>query len=149
MAAQTVLPRDEVSIGASLMLFGQMLFGAIFVSVGQNVLDSQLASRLSGIANIPPQQIQNAGITGLFQIIPPQYHNTALEEFNESLCACFQVGLVMACLAIIGALGMEWRNVKEKDSATRENPEAAQGIERGKELKEAKDVEDAASGANV
>jgi hypothetical protein len=56
----------------------------------------------------------------------------------------------MACIAIIGALGMEWRNVKkEKGSATRENPEDAQGIESGKELKEAKDVEDAASGANV
>lgn len=118
--------------------------------MGQNVLDSQLASRLSGIANIPPQQIHNARITGLFQIIPSQYHNAALEAFNESLRTCFQVGLVMACIAIIGALGMEWRNVKkEKGSATRENPEDAQCIESGKELKEAKDVEDAASGANV
>ena len=51
MAAQTVLPRDEVSIGASLMLFGP-LFGAIFVSVGQNVLDGQLAHRLASISNI-------------------------------------------------------------------------------------------------
>ena len=161
MAAQTVLPRDEVSIGASLMLFGQTLFGAIFVSIGQNVLDGQLANRLAGITNITPQQIEKAGSTGIFQIIPPQYSNAPLGAYNDSLRTCSQVGLVMACLAIIGALGMEWRNVKkEKDSATREDPEREQGIEigksqadlthsSGKKLKEANDVEDAASGANV
>ena len=124
MAAQTVLPRDEVSIGASLMLFSQTLFGAIFVSVGQNVLDGQLAKRLSDIAKITPQQIEAAGSTGLFKIIPPQFHNSVLIAYNASLRTCFQVGLVMACLAIIGALGMEWRNVKtEKDKATREEPD--------------------------
>jgi MFS family permease len=47
MAAQTVLPREDVAIGASLMFFGQQLFGAIFTTVGQNVLDNQLANRLA------------------------------------------------------------------------------------------------------
>lgn len=54
MAAQTVLPRNVVPIGASLMLFAQTLFGAIFVSVGQNVLDSQLVKRLASISTINP-----------------------------------------------------------------------------------------------
>ena len=38
MAAQTVLNRHDVPIGASLMFFAQWLGGAVFVSVGQNVL---------------------------------------------------------------------------------------------------------------
>jgi hypothetical protein len=120
MAAQTVLPRDEVSIGASLMLFGQTLFGAVFVSVGQNVLDGQLADRLANIIDITPQQIENAGSTGLFDIIPPQHRHAALEAYNSSLSTCFQVGLVMACLAILGTFIMEWCNVKhQKDEGTR------------------------------
>lgn len=113
MAAQTVLPREDVAIGAVLMFFGQMLFGAIFTSVGENVLSNQLANRLAGIPGINPQQIQSTGATQLLALIPAEYHAQALRAYNDSLRVCFQVGLIMACLSIIGALGMEWRSVKK------------------------------------
>ena len=120
LAAQTVLPRDEVSIGAALMLFGQTLFGAIFVSIGQNVFDGQLAKRLASITNITPQQIEDAGVTDLLKIIPANYYDAALEAYNDSLRVCFRVALIVACLCIFGGLGMEWRNVKaEADSSTK------------------------------
>ncbi|PWY85816.1 MFS general substrate transporter [Aspergillus sclerotioniger CBS 115572] len=127
MAAQTVLPREEVAIGASLMLFGQTLFGAIFVSVGQNVLDQHLAirlARLSGI-NITPETIKRAGITGLFRIIPPQDHTAVLEAYDASLRLCFVIGLVFACLSVIGSIGMEWRNVKKQDGNKKSTSETA------------------------
>ncbi|PCG91377.1 Major facilitator superfamily domain, general substrate transporter [Penicillium occitanis (nom. inval.)] len=127
MAAQTVLPRNEVSIGASLMLFAQTLFGAIFVSVGQNVLDGQLAKRLAGISAITPQQIENAGVTGILELIPSQYHDAVLEAYNGSLRVCFQVALAMACIALLGGLGMEWRSVKQQ------KPNAESAIEEGKD----------------
>ncbi|RDW57487.1 hypothetical protein BP6252_13747 [Coleophoma cylindrospora] len=114
MAAQTVLPHEEVPIGISLMLFAQTLFGAIFVSVGQNVLDQQLATRvgkLSGIT-ITPKQIEAGGITGLFEIIPTQYHTAIQEAYNGSLRVVFVVAVVMTCLSVLGSLGMEWRSVK-------------------------------------
>lgn len=113
MAAQTVLPRDDVAIGASLMFFGQQLFGALFTSIGQNVLDNQLAKRLAGTPGISPRLIQTTGATALLNLIPAAYHAAALKAYNESLRVCFQVGLIMACLAIPGALGMEWRSVKK------------------------------------
>ncbi|KAJ3468408.1 hypothetical protein MRS44_002473 [Fusarium solani] len=114
MAAQTVLPRNEVSIGASLMLFAQTLFGAIFVSVGQNVLNGELAKRLSTFSSITPQQIESAGVTGLFEMIPDRYHGAALQAYNSSLSVCFRVALITACLAILGGLVMEWRSVKKE-----------------------------------
>lgn len=94
------------------MFFGQLLFGAVFTSVGENVLDKQLANRLTGIPGISPQLIQKTGATELLN--HTNNHATALVAYNDSLRACFQVGLIMACLAIIGALGMEWRTVKKK-----------------------------------
>ncbi|TVY89371.1 Efflux pump [Lachnellula willkommii] len=125
MAAQTVLPQNEVSIGISVLFFGQTLFGAIFVSVGQNVLDNQLAKRLAGIASITSKQLQTAGITGLFKLISPENHTAALEAYNDSLRICFQVGLILACLSILGAAGMEWRSVKKnKGSAAPKDSEA-------------------------
>ncbi|RSL61450.1 hypothetical protein CEP54_006226 [Fusarium duplospermum] len=114
MAAQTVLPRNEVSIGASLMIFAQTLFGAIFVSVGQNVLNGELAKRLAEFSSITPQQIESAGVTGLFKMIPEKYNAAALQAYNNSLSVCFRVALIMACLAILGGTVMEWRSVKKE-----------------------------------
>ncbi|OCK76475.1 MFS general substrate transporter [Lepidopterella palustris CBS 459.81] len=139
MAAQTVLPRNEVSIGVSLMLFSQTLFGAIFVSVGQNVLDNELAKRLAGISNITPKQIKTAGATDLFNIIPSQYHTAALEAYNDSLRVCFQVALILACLSILGGLGMEWRSVKNKENPPPKNPEGEQAIEECKSRSDSSD----------
>lgn len=113
MAAQTVLRREDVAIGASLMFFGMQLFGSIFTSVGQNVLDNQLAKRFAGIPGISPRLIQSTGATELLNFIPTEYHTTALVAYNDSLRVCFQIGLIMACLAILGAVGMEWRTVRK------------------------------------
>ncbi|KAK5276310.1 hypothetical protein LTR40_011787, partial [Exophiala xenobiotica] len=85
MAAQTVLKREDVSVGASLMFFGQTLFGAVFVSVGQNVLDNQLANRLAGIPGVTPQLIQSTGATDLLNLIPAKYHAEVLKAYNASL----------------------------------------------------------------
>ncbi|SLM39060.1 mfs multidrug [Lasallia pustulata] len=130
MAAQTVLPREEVAIGASLMFFGQQLFGAVFISVDQNVLDNQLANRLAGIPGTSPRLIESTGATELLKLIPAEYHAAALKAYNDSLRVCFQVGLIMACLSILGALGMEWRSVKK--NLPPKNPGGERAAEEGK-----------------
>lgn len=133
MAAQTVLPRKDVSIGVSLMLFTNTLFGAIFVSVGQNVLDSQLVKRLAGISSITSEQIQTAGVTGVLSIIPSQDHAAALRAYNDSLRTCFEVALILACISIIGGLTMEWRSVKKNpDDPGLSTAEPEQAVEQGK-----------------
>ena len=127
LAAQTVLPRDEVSIGVSLMFFGQTLFGAIFVSIGQNLLDGRLAQGLQGMINVTPQEIEGAGATGLLDIIPSSQHTEALRVYNSALRLCFQVAVIMSCVAIVGALTMEWRSVKGPKKAVGADAEAQDG----------------------
>ncbi|CAK7205179.1 hypothetical protein SEUCBS139899_007944 [Sporothrix eucalyptigena] len=114
MAAQTVLPRDQVSIGAALMLFGQTLFGSIFVSIGQNVLDGQLVKHLSNFVTVTPAQIESAGATGLSALVPEQFHDQYLAAYNSSLRVCFEIALIVACLSIFGGIGMEWKSVKKQ-----------------------------------
>jgi MFS family permease len=113
MAAQTVLPREDVAIGASLMFFGQQLFGAIFTTVGQSTLDNQLTDRLANFPNITPELIQNTGATELLNLIPTEDHTAVLNAYNDSLRVCFRVALILACTSILGALFMEWRSVKK------------------------------------
>lgn len=71
MAAQTVLPREDVAIGASLMFFGQQLFGAIFISVSHNVLDTHLANRLAGTPGMSPRLFQGTSVTELLLSLIP------------------------------------------------------------------------------
>lgn len=141
MAAQTVLPREQVAIGASFMFFGQQLFGAVFTSVGQNVLSNQLAKRLV----ISPQMVQNSGATQLLDHVPVEDRAAAVVSYNDSLRTCFQVGLVMACLAIVGGVAMDWRSDKKKQLPLKpetDNGQADEGKEQGG-LKEKKPLGDA------
>ena len=147
MAAQTVLAREDVSIGASLMFFGQLLFGSVFVSVGQNVLANRLASRLVGIPGITPRMIQSTGTTELLKVIPAEYHAAALRAYNDSLRVCFQVALIMACLAIIGALGMEWHSVKK--DLPRKNSDDERASKEGQNQGDVSEKEALEAGADV
>ncbi|KIH87846.1 MFS aflatoxin efflux pump [Sporothrix brasiliensis 5110] len=112
LAAQTVLPRRDVPIGTSLMFFSQLLGGAIFVSVGQNVLDAQLIQRLAGIPGLDAASILGSGATSLTHL-PDDIKPVVLVAYNEALRKVFQIGLIMVCLTIIGALSIEWRSVKK------------------------------------
>ncbi|EXK23832.1 hypothetical protein FOMG_19412 [Fusarium oxysporum f. sp. melonis 26406] len=111
LAAQTVLPTDDVPVGTSLMLFSQLLGGAIFISVGQNMLGTQLLERLKGVPGFDAAFLRNEGATTITQL-PDSIKPLVISAYNEALREVFRVGLIMACLTIFGALAMEWRSVK-------------------------------------
>jgi MFS family permease len=119
MAAYTVLDPKDVPIGVSLVFFCQQLAGAIFVSVGQNVLNSKLISELISIVKeLNPQQIVNAGATSLRNIVPAADLHEVLVAYNEALRWVYIVGVIMACLSAIGSFTLEWRSVKGKQGPT-------------------------------
>ncbi|KAM5527621.1 MFS aflatoxin efflux [Fusarium oxysporum f. sp. phaseoli] len=113
LAAQTVLPTRDVPIGTALLFFTQLLGGTIFISVGQNVLNNQLLERLRGVRGFDASFITSSGATTLTDL-PDSIKPTVLFAYNEALRKVYDVGLILTCLTIFGALGMEWRSVKEK-----------------------------------
>ncbi|KAJ9145512.1 MFS aflatoxin efflux [Pleurostoma richardsiae] len=112
LAAQTVLSNRDIPIGTSLLFFAQLLGGAIFVSVGQNVLDNQLLKRLSSVPGFGASWIENNGATSLTGL-PASVKPTVIAAYNESLRQVFLVGLILVCLIMPGTLGMEWLSVKK------------------------------------
>ncbi|KAK1813401.1 hypothetical protein LTR12_012191 [Friedmanniomyces endolithicus] len=107
-------PRD-VPIGVSLMMFWQNLGGAIFVSVGQNVFESRLVSELvHHDIGLSPAQIVNTGATELRSVVPAEKLGELLGIYNDAVRQVFVVGTILACLAALGAVGLEWRSVKGK-----------------------------------
>ncbi|CAK5282085.1 unnamed protein product [Mycena citricolor] len=115
-AAQAVLHPKDIAIGMNLITFAQMLGGAVFVAVGQNVFQNKLIHGIA--ANVPgvdPHIVLNTGATSLQDRIPPQYIGAVLFEYNAALMAAFQVGLILACISILGSAAMEWVNIKGRN----------------------------------
>ncbi|KAK7954876.1 major facilitator superfamily domain-containing protein [Apiospora saccharicola] len=113
LAAQTVLPTKDVPTGTSLMFFSQLLGGAVFISVGQNVLNNQLLTRLAGLPGFNPSMIEQSGATTLSKSLPPNLLEPVLLAYNESLRVVFQVGLILTCLLVLGTAAMEFKSVRK------------------------------------
>ncbi|KAI2465685.1 putative MFS aflatoxin efflux pump [Annulohypoxylon bovei var. microspora] len=128
LAAQTVLPTRDVPIGTSLVFFCQLLAGAIFISVGQNVLDNQLLSRLSGLPGFQASMIEDSGATTLSSSLPAELLPAVLVAYNEALRQVFRLGLCLSCLTILGTVCMEWRSVKQNKPKSPADPESSAGI---------------------
>ncbi|KAF3085426.1 hypothetical protein TWF102_011570 [Orbilia oligospora] len=127
LAAQTVLPKQDVPIGIALMFFGQLLGAAIFVAVGENVLGNQLVNRLSGVQGIDRTLITEGGATTLLSGLDVELREIVLVAYSEALRKVFQVGLIVTCLAVIGAATLEWRSIlKEQAQRDKEAPKEAE-----------------------
>lgn len=113
LAAQTSLPKQDVPIGMALMFFSQLLAGAIFVSVGQNVLSKELSDRLSNIHGFDEREIRNSGVVSLVDL-PDSIKPAVLDGYNKALRQVFLVALIMACIGIFGSITMEWNSTKQE-----------------------------------
>jgi hypothetical protein len=115
VVSQTVLDITDIPIGTSIVIFFQMLGGALFVSVGQNIFSNKLVEGLSGIQGLDAQAIVHTGATEISKLITdPAQLGLVIDAYNGALVKAFQIGLIMACLATIGAVSIEWRSVKGK-----------------------------------
>ncbi|KAK7743288.1 hypothetical protein SLS53_004373 [Cytospora paraplurivora] len=127
LAAQTVLPLKDVPIGTSLMFFSQLLGGAIFVSVGQNLFDNYFVKDLAGVPGVNVTTILQQGATTIVDISEPT-KGYVVTAYNDALRKVFITGLVMACITFLGAAAMEWKSVKKtapKADAESQSEEAA------------------------
>lgn len=122
IAAQTVLDLHDVPIGTSVINFSLTLGGALFISVGQNIFTNRLLTNLAEtVPNIPPSLVLATGATSLRDAVTqldPSSVPRVLTAYNNAITQTFYVSLAMACLSIIGALGVEWKSVKGKKLET-------------------------------
>jgi MFS family permease len=131
LATQTVLPKRDVPMGLALMFFGQLVGAAVFVSVGQNVLDNQLLKRLSGIPGFSKSLVTSGGATSILDSVPPELRGTVLKAYNEALRSVFQIGVVLACLAVPGEAMLEWRSILKEPEVKVGNEKGVQGDAQG------------------
>lgn len=121
VAAQAVLPLSKVSIGTAIVLFLQILGGPLFVAVAQNIFARELIGNLEAL-NIPDfssSDVINGGATSIRAMVSESSLANVLVAYNDALVKVFQLSLVLGCLSMIGALGIEWKSVKAKKADER------------------------------
>ncbi|EXJ94265.1 hypothetical protein A1O1_02658 [Capronia coronata CBS 617.96] len=128
IAAQAALDKKDAPTGVSLVFFGQGLGGIIAVALGQNVLDNQLIKRLRHIGGISAQDVVSTGATELRNVFSKEQLPSVIEAYNRAIVIVFYCALAFACIAIFGALAMEWKSVKTTESGAKdeEKQEATQ-----------------------
>ena len=128
VAAQTVLPRKDVSIGAALMMFSQTLGGAVFVSVGNNIFDTRFAHNLVKIPGIDVGSVAAAGATDLRNMVPASLLPQVLVAYNVALRATFYLVTALTCFTIVGSSTMKWKSVKKEQP--KQDSNAANDVEK-------------------
>ena len=113
LAAQAVLSRRDASTGIALIMFCQQLGGAVFVSIGQNVFSNELIRGLRPISGINPATVVKTGATEIRNVVDVRFLSQVRAAYNGALTKTFTAALAMAALSIIGALCMEWKNIKK------------------------------------
>lgn len=116
IAVQAGLPDVDVPVGTAMIMFSQMLGGALFISVAQNVFTNKLRENIVALVpSIDPAIIINTGATQLksaINNIDSGLLPAVLTAYNKSLTSTFYVTVATGALSIFGAVLMPWLSVK-------------------------------------
>lgn len=121
-AVQIVLPLDEVAVGTAAIVAFQSLGGAVFVSVGNTILQNDLlsASHHNKLPGVDIQAVIKAGASEFRKKVPPEAIPELVEIYVNALQKVFIAAIPMAGLAFIAAMFLEWKSVKGRRLADEE-----------------------------
>jgi len=115
IAVQTVLPEDKVATALVVLAFTQELGGIVALAVSQNVFQHQLfVNAATAVPGFDPSLILKNGITSLRDAVPVQFQEGFLLAYNKTISEVFFIAVAFGCLTIVGAVGIDWKSVKEE-----------------------------------
>ncbi|CAM1511655.1 Fc.00g091680.m01.CDS01 [Cosmosporella sp. VM-42] len=133
MAAQTVFKGPDISLAISVLIFAQTLAGTVFISVAENVFQSELIKQLHKIVpDVDPKFVLGSGASHLREAMGKEYPTEVdgiFDAYNKALQQVFLIALILACLGAFGTAGMRWTSLKKgepKEEQKKESPEQAE-----------------------
>ena len=118
LAAQAVLPGPDISTGISVIFFGQQLGGAIFLAIAETIFDQKLTNSLQDIPGANADAIIKAGAADIQNNVPAFVLPQVLSAYNNAVTATLYLATGAACITLIPALFIEWKNIKSKRKDT-------------------------------
>ncbi|OAX78955.1 hypothetical protein ACJ72_06733 [Emergomyces africanus] len=115
LTPQVVLGLEDIAVGIVVTIFSQLLGGALFVSVAQNIFANKLVHGIVTAApTVDPNKVWHEGATSLHRVIPERFFDAVQKVYNSALTETWYGAVAMSALGIIACLGMEWKSVKGK-----------------------------------
>ncbi|RYO83499.1 hypothetical protein DL766_004975 [Monosporascus sp. MC13-8B] len=113
-AVSATLPDEDVPTGMALTTMAQFFGASIFLGVGNNVFETKLIGYVNAmeIPELEGHTLVSAGATTLRDLVPVEYLPGVLDAYMKALGWTFRISLILEGLAIIGAVGMEWKRVR-------------------------------------
>jgi hypothetical protein len=113
IVAQATLPLDDVPIGTAIMMFAQILGGALFASVAQNVFDNQLLRNIAkAVPGYDTAQLLTVGATQVQYVVDASVRGPITLAYNDAITQTFYVSVAMSTLAVFPLLFVQWKSVK-------------------------------------
>jgi hypothetical protein len=122
LAVQVVLRKPDIPTGLVMIMFFQMLGGALAPSVGQNLFTDGLLQNLTKVQGIDAAAVVAAGASGFREIVPSELMNAVVDAFNSALRNVFWVGLATPALAWRASWAMEWRQLPDSERKVTQTP---------------------------
>ncbi|KAE8366251.1 MFS general substrate transporter [Aspergillus caelatus] len=139
IATQAVLPRQLISSGTSIILFGQFFGGAVFTASAQTIFTNRLYNSLLEYLPYPEtvKDIVEAGAipSSFAQLVPATDYADVIRAYNDALTQTWYLGVGLAGVACFVCFGLGWTHIdnkkpkkKAKSPAVDENAEEKKGI---------------------
>lgn len=119
IAVQAVLPQDEVPLGMAVLLFVYGFGPAVFITVAQVILSSQLTKNIHGLLpGLDSASIDAVGLTELVSKVPRAEWHEIYAAVSKSVVHTWYLVIVLAACTFLGSLMVEWRSIKNNADKT-------------------------------
>ncbi|ETN45272.1 uncharacterized protein HMPREF1541_09103 [Cyphellophora europaea CBS 101466] len=135
-AVQTALPLELVPIGTAAVVACQSAGGAIFISVGNTLLQNHLVAGDNRIAGVNIRAVIELGTTQFRQHVPESALPALVDLYSRALQGVFIAAVPLCGCAFLSSLFMEWRSVRAAEEQTK--AAAGQTKRRTREVEEEK-----------
>lgn len=113
LAVQVVLSKPDIPTALVIIMFFQMLGGALAPSVGQNLFTDGLLRNLDKVPGVDGAAIVAAGATDFRSLVPAELMDVVVSAFNSALRDVFWFAFAAPALAWGISWLMEWRKLPD------------------------------------
>ncbi|KEZ43465.1 hypothetical protein SAPIO_CDS4659 [Scedosporium apiospermum] len=124
LAVQVVLGKPDIPTGLVMVMFFQVLGGALAPSVGQNIFTDKLLRNLMEVEGVDAAAVVAAGGREFRDMVPPQLLDAVVDGFNSALRNVFWVAVVAPAIAWAVSWAMEWRQLPDSKRTIAQAPDA-------------------------
>lgn len=116
VAAQTVLPTKEVTIGYAMIQFGSQIGPVLFTSASATLFIHRLGAEPSKSApGINVTSIEQMGLSDVRKNIGGGRLRDVLLGYDKAVVQTLYLPVALTCLTLGSSLAMEWKSTKNKD----------------------------------